>query len=52
MMDKQGADPAEDGPVLDAEEREVIRERARETLGREPTEEEMAEWLQDHVEGY
>lgn len=53
MRDDQRLDPPEDAPVMmDAEDREVIRERIQETLGHEPTEAEMAEWLKEHVEGY
>jgi hypothetical protein len=33
-------------------EREYVRERLRNELGREPTEEELSEWLRRHTEGY
>lgn len=33
-------------------EREYVRGRLREELGREPTEEELSEWLRRHTEGY
>ncbi|HEV2706806.1 MAG TPA: hypothetical protein VGV59_12835 [Pyrinomonadaceae bacterium] len=33
-------------------EREYVRERLRGELGREPTEEELNEWLREHTEGY
>jgi hypothetical protein len=33
-------------------EREYARGRVREELGREPTEEELNEWLRQHTEGY
>ena len=33
-------------------EREYLRTRLREELGREPTEEELNEWLREHTEGY
>lgn len=33
-------------------EREYVRGRLREELGREPSEEEMDEWLREHTEGY
>jgi hypothetical protein len=33
-------------------EREYLRGRVREELGREPTEEELDEWLREHTEGY
>jgi hypothetical protein len=33
-------------------EREYLRGRVREELGREPTEEELDEWLRAHTEGH
>lgn len=33
-------------------EREYLHERLRVELGREPTEEELDEWLRQHTEGY
>ena len=33
-------------------EREYLRRRLRDELGREPSEEEMDEWLRRHTEGY
>lgn len=33
-------------------EQEYLRRRLREELGREPSEEEMDEWLREHTEGY
>lgn len=33
-------------------EREYLHERLRQELGREPTEEELDEWLRQHTEGY
>ena len=33
-------------------ERDYVRERLRAELGREPTEQELDEWLRDHTEGY
>jgi hypothetical protein len=33
-------------------EREYVRERLREELGREPAQEELDEWLRRHTEGY
>lgn len=53
VRDTDPLDVPEDAPVvLDAEDREVLRERVMEALGHEPTDEEMAEWLRTHVEGY
>ena len=34
------------------DEREVAAHRLREELNRDPTEEEIDEWLQQHTEGY
>ena len=41
-------------PLNDAvrNEREYVRQRLREELKREPTEEEVDEWLRQHTEGY
>jgi hypothetical protein len=33
-------------------EREYVRRRLRDELGRDPTEEELNEWLREHTEGY
>jgi len=33
-------------------EHEYLRRRLRDELGREPTEEELNEWLREHTEGY
>jgi hypothetical protein len=33
-------------------EQEYLHERLRKELGREPTEEELDEWLRQHTEGY
>ncbi len=33
-------------------EHEYLHERLRQELGREPTEEELDEWLRQHTEGY
>jgi hypothetical protein len=52
-----GADegvPAGDGTLDEAarREHEYLEGRLREELGREPTEEELNEWLRRHTEGY
>jgi hypothetical protein len=43
-----------DTPLEDAarSEREYVRQRLREELQREPTEEEVDQWLRRHTEGY
>ena len=33
-------------------EHDYLHQRLREELGREPTEEELDEWLRQHTEGY
>lgn len=33
-------------------EHEYLHQRLRDELGREPTEEELNEWLRQHTEGY
>jgi hypothetical protein len=33
-------------------EHDYLHQRLREDLGREPTEEELDEWLRQHTEGY
>ncbi|HEX8098043.1 MAG TPA: hypothetical protein VF507_08405 [Pyrinomonadaceae bacterium] len=50
--DKQpgGADAGLDEAAR--KEREYVRERLRSELKREPTEEELNEWLRRHTEGY
>lgn len=51
----EAAEPErEDAPLDDAaqSEREYVRERLREELKREPTDEEVSEWLRQHTEGY
>jgi hypothetical protein len=37
---------------IGAREREYLRGRLRDELRREPTEEELDEWLREHTEGY
>ncbi len=34
------------------QEEDYMRERLRQELGREPTEEEVSAWLRRHTEGY
>lgn len=45
---------AEDHELEDAarDEREYLRQRLSEELGREPTQGELDEWLRQHTEGY
>ncbi|MDT5121402.1 MAG: hypothetical protein QOC96_884 [Acidobacteriota bacterium] len=52
----EGATEPEDvnAPLDDAArtERDYVRQRLREELQREPTEQEVDEWLRQHTEGY
>jgi len=34
------------------EEEEFVRQQLKEALGREPSEEELSEWLREHTESY
>ncbi|HYJ46613.1 MAG TPA: hypothetical protein VEV81_08355 [Pyrinomonadaceae bacterium] len=47
---QEDADTSLDGEAR--KEREYVRARLREELQREPTEEELDEWLRQHTEGY
>lgn len=52
---EEAAEPDElETPLDDAaeSEREYVRQRLREELKREPTEDELDEWLRQHTEGY
>jgi hypothetical protein len=50
----EGTPEEKDAPLEDVAraEREYVRQRLRAELGREPTEEEVDEWLRQHTEGY
>jgi hypothetical protein len=57
MEDTNHENPAtsnEDAPLDEAvrEEREYVRGRLRDELQREPTEEEVDDWLRQHTEAY
>ena len=49
-----GAPVGADDSLEDAAEHELddMRARLREELGREPSEEELSDWLRRHTEGY
>jgi hypothetical protein len=54
-LSDESQSPEADDATLDEvvrEEREYVRRRLREELQREPTEEEVDEWLRRHTEGY
>ena len=49
--DKNAEDESELDQVAE-NEHEYLHQRLRQELGREPTEEELDEWLRQHTEGY
>jgi len=57
LEDEQKKDPDiadSNGKLEEVAQREhdYLHQRLREDLGREPTEEELDEWLRQHTEGY
>lgn len=55
LCSEADAEPSESEPELEdaaRSERDYVRERLRQELGREPTDEELDEWLRQHTEGY
>ncbi len=54
MTNSADALPENDSSLeaLVREEQSLVRERLREKLGREPTQEEADEWLNEQTEGY
>lgn len=50
----EDATTRDDASLDDAARREqdYLRQRLRDELGREPTDEELSEWLREHTEGY
>jgi hypothetical protein len=52
--DNDGNNDGGDATLEDAaaREQEYLRQRLREELGREPSQEELNEWLREHTEGY
>ena len=57
LEDEQNKDPEiadVNGKLEDVAqtEHDYLHQRLREDLGREPTEEELDEWLRQHTEGY
>jgi hypothetical protein len=54
-LEKNDPGPADESPELEdiaQGEHQYLHERLRAELGREPTEEELDEWLRQHTEGY
>ena len=54
FSDESAEQKSTDAPLEEAvrQEHEYLRKRLREELQREPTEEELNEWLRQHTEGY
>jgi hypothetical protein len=55
LSNKEAEDqPAERSELSEVAETEhkYLHERLRQELGREPTEQELDEWLRQHTEGY
>jgi hypothetical protein len=54
VTDEENGATGENAKLEDVAEREheYLHRRVREDLGREPTEEELDEWLRQHTEGY
>ncbi len=55
MTSTNNDDGKADSPELSdvaESEHEYLHERLRQELGREPTEEELDQWLREHTEGY
>ncbi|HYX41741.1 MAG TPA: hypothetical protein VE821_08590 [Pyrinomonadaceae bacterium] len=52
--DEPAAAPRTDESLAETarEERDYLRERLRTELGREPSNDELDEWLREHTEGY
>lgn len=52
--DKKDDTPEERSELSEIAEKEhkYLHQRLREELGREPTEDELNEWLRQHTEGY
>lgn len=54
FSDESAEQESTDAPLEETvrQEHEYLRKRLREELKREPTEEELSEWLRQHTEGY
>jgi hypothetical protein len=55
LLAAEEKEPADSDASLDEagkDEHEYVRRRLRDELGREPSEEEVNEWLRRHTEGY
>lgn len=51
-MKKHNSDDENDLVAAAREEREFVRQTLAEELGREPTDDELNEWLREHTESY
>lgn len=55
LLTEENREPEDTGAGLEdaaRTERDYVRQRLREELEREPTEQEVDEWLRQHTEGY
>ena len=52
LEEENETEPATPLEEVAENEHEYLHERLREELGREPTEEEISDWLREHTEGY
>lgn len=55
LFAEENREPEDTGAGLEdaaRSERDYVRQRLREELRREPTEQELDEWLRQHTEGY
>ena len=52
MSREANGDPVNELVTAAREEEEFVRQQLKEELGREPSEEELSEWLREHTESY
>jgi len=50
--DSPSVEPQNDLASIASDERDFVRETLRAELGRDPSEEELNEWLREHTESY
>jgi hypothetical protein len=51
-MSSESKDEKSDLSSVAGEEQDFVRQRLRSELGRQPTQEEVDEWLREHTESY
>jgi DNA-directed RNA polymerase specialized sigma subunit len=52
MSPEVNGEPANELAEAAREEEEFVRQQLKEELGREPSEDELNEWLREHTESY